>query len=91
LDIRYVLPDLLTLKSSGEITDDGYDYAGNVPYLLLFLRTEDVKRGVLLLLETLENERLFGNDLVEAVVIAVERDGKTAVEYPKDFKRTFPE
>jgi hypothetical protein len=29
LDIRYALPDLLVERSSGRLTDDGYDYPGD--------------------------------------------------------------
>ena len=34
-DLRYALPDLIQEASCGEVKDDGYDYVGDVPYLLL--------------------------------------------------------
>lgn len=38
LDIRYLLPDLLAQQSGGQIQDDGYDYVGSIPFLVVFLR-----------------------------------------------------
>ena len=89
-DIRYVLPDLIAEKSCGVIRDDGYDYVGEVPYLLLFLKTEAIDQGMRWILDTLEHETVMGNDLLPAAVVAVERDGQRVVEYPKGFHGSFP-
>jgi hypothetical protein len=91
LDIRYALPDLLALKSNGLISDDGYDYVGNVPFLVLFLKTDDVDRSVELILKTLNSEQVLGNDLLDAVVVAVERDDTKVIVHPMNFVVAFDE
>src|SRR5262249_60174823 len=65
LDIRYVLPDLLVERSSGRLTDDGYDYAGegSAPCLLLFLKTDDANSAIPGIIEVLKSERVLENDL----------------------------
>ena len=45
-DLRYVLPDLLVERSSGNFIDDGYDYLGHEPYLVLFLKTIDLQAAL---------------------------------------------
>ncbi len=90
LDIRYLLPDLIAEKSRGGVEDDGYDYVGDVPYLLLFLKTADNEQGVLFVLDVLEHETFCGNDLLPAAVVAVDRDGKKQVVYPNNFQGSFP-
>jgi hypothetical protein len=90
LDLRYVIPDLIAKQSCGLVTDDGYDYVGDVPFLLLFMKTADAEQGLLWVLTTLENEDVLGNNLLRAAVVAVERDGQKVVEYPKNFHGSFP-
>jgi hypothetical protein len=90
LDIRYVLPELIAEKSCGVVSDDGYDYVGEIPYLLLFLNSEDMDKGMLCALDTLKRESVLGNDLLQAAVVAVERDGQKVVVYPKNFQGSFP-
>jgi hypothetical protein len=90
LDLRYVIPDLIAERSCGLVKGDGYDYVGDVPYLLLFLKTTDIEQGLLWVLSTLEHEVVMGNDILRASVVAVERDERKVVEYPKDFQGAFP-
>jgi len=54
LDIRCVLPDLLAERSRGVLSDDGYDYVGAPPYLLMFLKTSDVGNAVGSILDVIE-------------------------------------
>jgi hypothetical protein len=91
LDIRYALPDLISEKSNGAVTDDGYDYAGDVPYLVIALSTEDIAQGMLWVMDTLEHARILGNDLLPAAVVAIDYDGQKVVKYPNNFQGSFPE
>jgi hypothetical protein len=89
-DLRHALPDLIQEESCGEVKDDGYDYVGDVPYLLLFMKADDIERGLLWVLSVLEHDTTLGNDFLQASVVAVERDGQKVVEYPKNYKGAFP-
>ena len=89
LDIRYLLPDLLTERSGGGITDDGYDYVGKENYLVLFLQTGEVDSAVACVVDVIENTRILGNDLRPAAVVALERDGARRVVYPPGFEGPF--
>src|SRR5262245_16658771 len=90
LDIRYVLPDLLVERSSGRLTDDGYDYAGegSAACLLLFLRTDDANAAIPNIIEVLGSERVLENDL-SGVPIAVEDGDQFRVVHPPGFEGTF--
>ena len=90
LDIRYVLPDLLVERSSGRLTDDGYDYVGegSAPCLLLFLRTDDAKAAIPGIIEVLKSERVLENDL-SSVPVAVEDGDHFQVVHPPGFGGTF--
>ena len=89
LDIRYRLPDLLTERSNGIITDNGYDYHGDVPWLVLFLNTTDAETALRCVTDVIEHERVLNNDLREAVVVAVKEAGNYTVKYPHDFEGPF--
>jgi hypothetical protein len=70
--------------------DDGYDYVGDVPYLLLFMKADDSERALLSVLNVLEHDTTLGEDFLQASVVAIERDGQMVVEYPKNYTGTFP-
>jgi hypothetical protein len=89
-DLRYVLPDRIREESCGEVTDDGYDYIGDVPFLLLFMKADDIDQGLLWVLSVLEHDTTFGNDFLQGAVVAVERDGQKVVVYPKNYQGNFP-
>jgi hypothetical protein len=89
LDIRYVLPDLLAERSGGAASDDGYDYVGPGPLLLLFLQAADVEPALACVLDVIENVHVLGNDLRPAAVVAVHREGRDEVVYPPGFEGTF--
>lgn len=84
-DIRYQLPDLLAERSGGVITDDGYDYVGDVPWLVLFLNASDLTPALACILEVVQNVRVLDNDLRPASVVAVEIENGHEVVYPLDF------
>lgn len=88
-DIRYHLPDLLAGRSGGVIADDGYDYVGDGPLLVLFLKASKLKVALACVLDVVENVRVLGNDLRTAAVVAVERDGGHEVVYPPGFAGPF--
>ena|SRR5262245_25238345 len=88
-DMRYRLPDLLAERSAGAISDDGYDYVGEGPMLLLFLKASDLNAALACVLDVVQNVRVLGNDLRPAVVVAVEHDGNHDVVYPPDFTGPF--
>lgn len=89
LDIRYMLPDLL-IEQSGVFSDDGYDYVGDVPYLVLFLKADDAGKAIETILAVLETENLSGNDLRHGVVVAVDRGHGYEIAYPSEFSGPFP-
>src|SRR5262245_3849066 len=88
-DIRYRLPDLLAERSGGVISDDGYDYVGDGPLLVVFLKVSEVKPALACVLDLVQNVRVLGNDLRPAVVVAIEHEGRYEVVYPPDFVGPF--
>jgi hypothetical protein len=85
------LPDLLIERSSGLLTDGGYDYAGDAaaPSLLLNLVANDAAAALPGILEVLKWQRVLQNDLSE-VPIAIEDGEQFRVVHPPDFRGTFP-
>src|SRR5207247_2223144 len=88
-DIRYRLPELLAARSAGVISGDGYDYVGQQPLLILFLKASDLSLALDCVVDVVENVRALDNDLRPAAVVAVERDGAYEVIYPPDFAEPF--
>jgi hypothetical protein len=87
LDIRYVLPALLGDQCGA--TEDGYDYVGGVPHLVLFVEIPDTEEALKNVIAVIESETVLGNDLRQAAVIAVKRDSRFDVVYPADFSQSF--
>jgi hypothetical protein len=88
-DIRYRLPDLLAERSEGVITNDGYDYVGDGPLIVLFLKASEVNAAVACILEVVQNVRVLGNDLRRTAVVAIEREDGHEVIYPPGFVGPF--
>jgi hypothetical protein len=88
-DMRYVLSDLLSERSDGLIEDDGYDYVGNEPLLMLFFKTSQLEPALTCVVDVVENVRVLDNDLRRGAVVAVERDGNHEVVYPRGFEWAF--
>ncbi len=88
-DIRYLLPDLLAQRSAGVICDDGYDYVGEAPLLVLFLKVSELEPALACVLDVVENVRVLDNDLRPAAVVAVQREGGHEVVYPLGFEGPF--
>jgi hypothetical protein len=89
LDIRYQLPDLLAKRSGGIITDDGHDYAGLQPLLILFLKASNLELALACVLDVIENVPLLDNNLRQSAVVAIGNHEVYEVVYPKDFTGQF--
>lgn len=89
LDIRSRLPELLAEKSGGGIADDGYDYAGPKPFLVLYLRVSDIDSALAYIIDVIEKEQVMGNDLRLGAVVAVKLEGQHEVVYPLKFQGAF--
>lgn len=90
LDIRHALPDLLAERSDGNLVNDGYDYVGAAPYLIIFLKCSDTKEGATCVLDMIENTRVLGIDLRGSVVAAIDCGHGFEITYPSGFRGTFP-
>ena len=89
-DLRYVIPDRLAQKSNNAISDDGYDYGvGASPLMFIFLQAENLDKAVPLVIDRLATERLFGNELTQGTVVAVQSKDYFCVVYPKEFDGDF--
>jgi hypothetical protein len=80
---------MLAKRSGGIISDDGYDYIGDEPFLVLFLKASKLKPALACVLDVVQNVRVLGNDLRRAAVVAVQRKGGHDVAYPSDFAGPF--
>jgi hypothetical protein len=80
-DIRYLLPDLIVKASRGLVTDDGYDYVGEQPLLLLYLQTTEIETSIECVIDTIDNARVFNNDLRHAIIVAVEKPDRHDLVY----------
>lgn len=71
LDIRYKLFDYLARLFPGLLEDDGYDYEGDVPLLVVFIRPTKDLIGLQheSIVESVISYAEFGNDFKEAVQV----------------------
>lgn len=88
-DIRYRLPDLLAERSAGAISDQGYDYVGPQPLMVVFLKASRLKLALTCVLDVIENVPVAGCLLRPGAVIAVERKTGWEVVYPPGFTGPF--
>ncbi|MCW5801202.1 MAG: hypothetical protein KIT31_02220 [Deltaproteobacteria bacterium] len=86
LDLRYLLPDQLAASTDGALTSEGYDYTSSDAMLLYLSATRSVSGPLLdTVVRFVETERVLGNDLRRAAVLAtseattVQREGFTVV------------
>jgi hypothetical protein len=82
LDLRYVLPDLLTQRSGGLIQDDGYDYGSDGRELSVFVKADNFDQAAQEIVNLIENTTVLGNDLRKAATVSLERGGVSEVIYP---------
>lgn len=88
-DIRYRLPDLLAERSAGVICDDGYDYVGPQPMMVVFLKVSRLKPVLECIVDVIENVPVAGCLLRPGAVVAVERKAGWEVVYPQGFAGPF--
>jgi hypothetical protein len=89
LDLRYAIPDVIEEQSGGLVRGAGYDDSEHgEDALLLTLTTTDLKRGLDCVLEVIENVRVLGNDLRQAVVAVVTAEGDRVI-YPANHRGGF--
>ncbi len=89
LDVRAHLPDLIVERSGGIIENQGYDYVGEQPLMVLFLQASERGPALRCVRNVIEKVRLLDNDLRMAAVVAVEHEGEYDVIYPPDFEGEF--
>lgn len=100
-DMRYAVADLIVERSLGALVDNGWTYEGEKPCMLVFLKATDIDAGPQTVLDVVKSERVMGNDLSTASVVAIREPGSQAnvqnnesyegfkVIYPIDFKGKF--
>lgn len=89
LDLRYVLPDLLAEKSGNLLQDDGYDYCEKSNAMLVYLTTEDLEKALPTIFAVIENDKVMGNCLKDAAIIAIGEYDNYTVVYPKNEQQPF--
>ncbi len=88
-DLRYQLPDLLAERSGGIIRDDGYDYVGPQPLMVVFLQASSLQPALACVLDVIENVPVAGGALRPGAVVAVENETGWEVVYPPGFVGPF--
>lgn len=87
-DMRYEIPSMLQKRSDSLLQDDGYEYERETNAMLIFLKTEDLSKGVPLVIAFLESERLHDNNLALGAKVGIsDADPVDA----KKFKIVYPE
>ena len=76
LDLRYVIPDLLSTRSDGNIKDNGYDYedqeSKSSPLLAIFLIATDFPAALKTINQLVLSEEVLGNNLSSAATLYIE-------------------
>lgn len=94
-DLRYAVTDLLIKRSGGLLLDDGYDYCGEPPFLVILLQSTEPTCGLASVLSVVHGEQVLGANLAEAAVVAIEEAGgghltpefgAMRVVFPEDFE-----
>ena len=79
LDLRYVIPDLLTESSNGNIKDNGYDYEEqenpNSPLIAIFLTVTNLPAALENISQLVLSEEVLGNKLASATTLYIEENG----------------
>ncbi len=79
LDLRYVIPDLLTDRSNGNIVGNGYDYEEqenpNSPLIAIFLTVTNLTDALENISQLVLSEAVLGNKLSSATTLYIEENG----------------
>jgi hypothetical protein len=80
LDLRYVVPDLMSARSNGNIRDEGYDYedqqGSSSPLMAIFLSVIDLPAALKTIGQVLSDEDVLGNRLAPAAALYL-REGSS--------------
>ncbi|MDP9942631.1 hypothetical protein [Ectopseudomonas alcaliphila] len=78
LDLRYVIPDLLSTRSDGNIKDNGYDYedqeSQSPPLLAIFLIAIDFPAALKSINQLMMGEEVLGNNLSSVATLYLEEE-----------------
>ena len=74
-DLRYDIPDRLSVTSSGSIRDNGFDYEPDTNAMHIYLATEDAQAALPLVIDLIESNTLNESNLPRAVRIGVSNRG----------------
>jgi hypothetical protein len=88
LDLRYVVADRI-VQLTRSTTDDGYDYVGSEPKLVIYFSTNDPDEDVEAIIKLLTSEKFLGNDLKNSMVIAIRSDREFPAVFPPDATGPF--
>lgn len=79
LDLRYVVPDMLTAQSHANINDNGFDYedreGDSAPLMAIFLTANDLNSARSTITNFVLHERVLENDLSQAAMLYLEEEG----------------
>lgn len=89
-DLRYLLPDAMIERSNGVLSDDGWGYEGEPPYMVMFLQATDLPAGLFVVMDVINNVRIKDNDFRGKCVVAIQHSERDyEVVYPPDFEGRF--
>lgn len=90
-DLRYALAERLVARAGDALTEDGYDYVGAPPFLVLYFTTRDLARASAAALSTIRTETVLENALADAALIAISPDdGPHALEQIETLRVLHP-
>lgn len=92
LDLAHELPREIRKRAGDLLLSHGFGYARNYSGqrpLLVSLRMADDPAALGCVLDVVRNAQVLGNDLSQAVVVAVEREAGDDVVYPPDSQGPF--
>jgi hypothetical protein len=87
-DLRYVVPDRLVEVSSGILMDSGFDYEEGTDAMLIYLSTDNLDAALPFVIELLENEIIYENQLADSAKVGTSPLDQT--ERPADFAVVYP-
>jgi hypothetical protein len=88
LDLRYILADRIT-ETTKSTSEDGYDYVGDEPALVLYFTTDNPDEDVEAIIKLLRGEVFLGNNLASSISIAVQSDREFEAGFPIDASGPF--
>ena len=88
LDLRYLIPDQLAVRSGGLLRDNGYDYELPGDAMQIYLLTLDLEAALPHVIELLEEENgLMGNRLADGAEVGINESNEFEVAW---FVKVYP-